>query len=50
MKVKPFLKSTYLPSMSPAMAAELASLVPATLKMTLEGVAVLTSREIPLEG
>ena len=49
-KVKPFLKSTYFPSMSPAMAAELASRIPATLKMTLEGVAVLTSRAIPLDG
>lgn len=49
-KVKPFLKSTYFPSMSPAIAAELASRIPATLKITLEGVAVLTSRAIPLDG
>lgn len=49
-KVKPFLKSTYLPSMSPAMALDLSSRVPATLNVTLEGVRVLTSREVPWMG
>lgn len=49
-KIKPCLKSTYLPSMSPAMAFEVASLAPATLKVTLEGVKVLTSSEVPWMG
>lgn len=50
MTVKPFLKSTYLPSMSPAMTFDLESRVPATLKVTLEGVRVLTSSEVPWMG
>jgi hypothetical protein len=49
-KVTPFLKSTYLPSMSPLIAFEVASLLPATLKVTLEGVRVLTSSEVPWMG
>jgi hypothetical protein len=48
-KIRPFLKSTYLPSMSPATAPSGAR-VPATLKVTLDGVRVLTSREVPWIG
>lgn len=48
--VRPFLKSTYLPSMSPLMTLVFESRLPATLKVTLEGVRVLTSREVPWMG
>jgi hypothetical protein len=48
-KVMPFLKSTYLPSMSPAIAADLASRVPATLKVVGYD-EVLTSRDVPWMG
>lgn len=48
-KVKPFLKSTYLPSMSPKISAD-GVRTPATLKVTLDGVRVLTSRVVPEVG
>ena len=48
--VKPFLKSTYFPSISPAISPDLLSRTPAALKATLDGVRVLTSSEAPEVG
>jgi hypothetical protein len=47
--LRPFLKSTYLPSMSPKISAD-GVRTPATLKVTLDGVRVLTSRVVPEVG
>jgi hypothetical protein len=46
-KVRPWTLSEYLPSMLPETEEDFESRVPSTLKVTLEGVAVLTSREVP---
>ena len=48
--VRPCLRSVYLASTSPVMADDLESWEPATLKVTSEGVLVLTSREVPWKG
>ena len=48
--VNPFLKSTYFPSISPAISPDLLSRTPAALKVTLDGVRVLTSSEAPEVG
>ena len=45
-KVRPFLESRYLASMSPIIASDLVWL-PWTLKVTPEGVFVLTSSDVP---
>ena len=45
----PFLGSTHFPSMSPVIAADLASRSPATLKLAGNEV-VLTSRDVPWIG
>ena len=49
-KVKPFLKSTYFPSMSPATSPDWLSRTPNALKVTFDGVSVLTSSVAPLVG
>lgn len=49
-KARPFLGSAYLASRSPVIPCVLESRRPATLKATLEGVLVLTSREVPEKG
>jgi hypothetical protein len=45
--VKPWALSEYLPSMLPLTWDVFESRVPSTLKVTFEGVEVLTSREVP---
>ena len=47
MMVRPWYLSVYLPSKLPAMKDDFESRLPSTLKVTSEGVAVLTSREVP---
>ena len=49
-KERPWILSVHFPSMSPFMASVLESRTPWTLKETLEGVCVLISREVPLNG
>lgn len=49
-KVSPWFLSVHFPSMSPLMMSALASRAPWTLKQTLEGVCVLTSRDAPWNG
>ena len=46
-KVRPWALSAYLPSRLPATRVDFESRFPSTLKVTLEGVPVLTSREVP---
>lgn len=47
--VKPWALSEYLPSRLPETRDDFESRFPSTLKVTFEGVDVLTSREVPLK-
>lgn len=49
-RLKPFFLSSNLASRSPEMAPDLVSRIPRTLKVTPEGVLVLTSRVEPWMG